>query len=79
MQNDAQPNSNSPAMALWRLHRAGHAAMCEIVSRPSGYEGRFLYDGRFLYSYHFTRPDDAVAWASEREAQCRLAGWSSES
>ena len=41
-------------------------------------EGRFLYDGRSLYSYHFTRPDQAVAWASEREAQCRMAGWSSE-
>jgi hypothetical protein len=79
MQKDTRAESTSPPTPLWRLHRAGHAAACEILTRPCGYEGRFLYDGRFLYAYHFTRPDDAVAWASEREAQCRLAGWSAES
>jgi hypothetical protein len=79
MPSEAQSTTSAPAMPLWRLHRAGHDAVCEILIGPCGYEGRFLYDGRFLYSYHFTRPDDAVAWASEREAQCRLAGWTSES
>jgi hypothetical protein len=65
-----------PSHPLWRLYRQGHDAACEVVMVPCGYEGRFLFDGRFLYSYHFTRPDEAVAWAGEKEAQCRQHGWS---
>ena len=76
MQTDAQRDSTTATVPLWRLHRAGHDAACEILVCPFGYEGRFVFDGRFLYAYHFTRPDDAMQWASEKEAQCRLAGWS---
>jgi hypothetical protein len=61
--------------SLWCLHRRGHDASCEIVVLPSGFEGRFLVDGRFLYSYTFNRPDDAIAWAKQKEAQCRRDGW----
>jgi len=75
MQTDVQFDSNLSTVPLWRLYRAGHDAACEIVVRACGYEGRFVLDGRFLYAYHFTRPDDAVKWASDKEAQCRVAGW----
>ena len=67
--------SHNPVVPLWRLQREGHDAACEIVVMPSGFEGRFLFDGRFLYSYTFARPDDAVAWAGEREDRLRQQGW----
>jgi hypothetical protein len=69
--------ANDPVMPLWRLHRQGHDAACEIVVQPSGFEGRYLFDGRFLYSYTFERPDDVVAWAKEREELLRRQGWTS--
>lgn len=68
-----RPNSFTP---LWRLHREGHDASCEIVVLPVGFEGRFLVDGRFLYSYTFSRPEEAMAWAGQKEAQFRRQGWS---
>lgn len=65
------------ATTLWRLYRRGHDTSCEIVMLPTGYEGRFLVDGSLLYSYQFTCPDEAVAWAGEKEAQYRQQGWTS--
>jgi hypothetical protein len=75
MECDRETGRHDSFNPLWRLHRQGHDASCEIVVLPSGFEGRFLVDGRFLYSYTFARPDDAIAWAGQKEAQFRLEGW----
>lgn len=78
-QTDLRAIRQTRATPLWRLYRQGHDASCEIIVLPCGYgyEGRFLVDRRFLYSYQFTRPDEAVAWAGEKEAQYRQQGWTS--
>jgi hypothetical protein len=68
---------SEPVMPLWRLHRQGHDASCEIVVQPDGFEGRFLFDGRFLYSYTFLRPGEAVSWACDKENRLREQGWKS--
>jgi hypothetical protein len=69
--------SQNPIIPLWRLHRQGHDASCEIEAQPGGFEGRFLFDGTVLYSYTYTKPDEAVAWAGEREERLRQQGWTS--
>ena len=66
---------DEPVLPLWRLHRQGHDATCEIAVQPTGFEGRFLFDGRFLYSYTFLRPGEAVAWACEKKDRLRQQGW----
>jgi hypothetical protein len=64
-----------PFRPLWRLHRQGHQASCDMVVRRCGFEARFLMDGRFFSSHTFSRPDEAMEWAGEREAQYRRQGW----
>ena len=75
MQSAPETVSQGSFAPLWRLHREGHDAACEIVVQPWGFESRFLLDGRFLYSYTFSRPDEAVDWAGRKEVECRRQGW----
>ena len=60
---------------LWQLHHQGHQASCDIMVGRGGFEARFLMNGRFLYSHTFTRPDEAIEWAGQKETQYRLQGW----
>ena len=60
---------------LWRLHRQGHEASCDIMARRCGFEARFHMNGRFLHSQTFAQPHEAMEWAGQKETQYRLQGW----
>ena len=70
-----QTRRQEPITPLWRLHRQGHEASCDMVLGRGGFEARFLLDGRFLLSHTFSLPSEAIEWAVQKQARYLREGW----